>query len=720
MNNTQSSANVQNMNTNSNPLNDSKNLISKKKDQSQQETLYNLCQALLRFINRKIVKKYIFPNEAQLPKEKRGLELRAKNDWKYYLNKDVTDEEKIKDVFKDDNFLKALQKMTNSLNEVTELIETNQEKMKNLEGKTKNKEDKINKLSEIKDILNQFFKQKEQIKEKDKDKEKGENPNNNKDENNNEITEDKVFDNVLEKIKDLCAYQKLDEDFSGNKNNTDNIVQDEEHSIKEERISFLNLSESPDKNKKINEKGINMITQSFKIEDLKDPEKTNNKSEKKEDIKNENIFLNKKTEREVKTKNNKSKNKKKKGQNKEKAENNDNDINNNIKDPKENNIELNELIANQNLFPILTPKEDNNNINNTTKDLKEKKKEEIIDEDIIKQLLENDEGENSKEKNKENNEKKLVEKKQVINIDLLTKNNNNKNNKKSPEDNFDSEIRKNFTRKRRPREDKSVEEIKSILHALENKKISKIKNYNERITGPYLAGSYKTFSDLQILDYPREIDLIFKYKDMLLNKEVIDHSIKEVLENYLKLSIIKNEEIKEDESIDKTVTKVYVECINNKGEKDIVIKFNIIFVDTKVNLNEQIIDELIINKKEFLVKAEEEKFMNICLFLRVWRRKNNLLYIIPELFDELARKYLTQNKSILTIILNVYYDLYNEIIEFSSKPDEYIPIQKKICQEIMINLYSKENNDLIKDLKQKILLITSSINDNDFEEIFKV
>ena len=720
MNNTQSSANVQNMNTNSNPLNDSKNLISKKKDQSQQETLYNLCQALLRFINRKIVKKYIFPNEAQLPKEKRGLELRAKNDWKYYLNKDVTDEEKIKDVFKDDNFLKALQKMTNSLNEVTELIETNQEKMKNLEGKTKNKEDKINKLSEIKDILNQFFKQKEQIKEKDKDKEKGENPNNNKDENNNEITEDKVFDNVLEKIKDLCAYQKLDEDFSGNKNNTDNIVQDEEHSIKEERISFLNLSESPDKNKKINEKGINMITQSFKIEDLKDPEKTNNKSEKKEDIKNENIFLNKKTEREVKTKNNKSKNKKKKGQNKEKAENNDNDINSNIKDPKENNIELNELIANQNLFPILTPKEDNNNINNTTKDLKEKKKEEIIDEDIIKQLLENDEGENSKEKNKENNEKKLVEKKQVINIDLLTKNNNNKNNKKSPEDNFDSEIRKNFTRKRRPREDKSVEEIKSILHALENKKISKIKNYNERITGPYLAGSYKTFSDLQILDYPREIDLIFKYKDMLLNKEVIDHSIKEVLENYLKLSIIKNEEIKEDESIDKTVTKVYVECINNKGEKDIVIKFNIIFVDTKVNLNEQIIDELIINKKEFLVKAEEEKFMNICLFLRVWRRKNNLLYIIPELFDELARKYLTQNKSILTIILNVYYDLYNEIIEFSSKPDEYIPIQKKICQEIMINLYSKENNDLIKDLKQKILLITSSINDNDFEEIFKV
>ena len=360
--------------------------------------------------------------------------------------------------------------MTNSLNEVTELIEINQEKMKNLDGKTKNKDDKINKLSEIKDILNQFFKQKEMVKEKDKDKEKGENPNNNKDENNNEITEDKVFDNVLEKIKDLCAYQKLDEDFSGNKNNTDHIIPDEEHSIKEERISFLNLSESPDKNKKINEKGINMITQSFKIEDLKDPEKAISKTEKKEEIKNENIFLNKKTEREVKTKNSKNKNKKKKGQNKEKAENKDNDINNDIKEPKENNIELNELIANQSLFPILKPKEEENN--NNSKDLKEKKKEEVIvDEDILKQLLENDDGESSKEKNKENKEKKLTEKKQVINIDLLTKNNNNKNNKKSPEENFDTEIRKNFSRKRKPREDKSINVIRNILKALEDKKL---------------------------------------------------------------------------------------------------------------------------------------------------------------------------------------------------------------------------------------------------------
>ena len=99
-------------------LNDGKNSNSKKKEQAPKETFYNLCHSLLRFINRRIVKKYVLPNEAQLPKERRGLDLRANNDWKYYLNKDVTEDEKIKDVFKDDKFLGSLQKMTNSLNAI--------------------------------------------------------------------------------------------------------------------------------------------------------------------------------------------------------------------------------------------------------------------------------------------------------------------------------------------------------------------------------------------------------------------------------------------------------------------------------------------------------------------------------------------------------------------------------------------------------------------------
>ena len=132
-------------------LNDGKNSNSKKKEQAPKETFYNLCHSLLRFINRRIVKKYVFPNEAQLPKERRGLDLRANNDWKYYLNKDVTEDEKIKDVFKDDKFLGSLQKMTNSLNEIIDFMDMNQKQINMIEEKSRNKEEKINSLSEIKD-----------------------------------------------------------------------------------------------------------------------------------------------------------------------------------------------------------------------------------------------------------------------------------------------------------------------------------------------------------------------------------------------------------------------------------------------------------------------------------------------------------------------------------------------------------------------------------------
>ena len=129
---------LQNINSNSN-INESKISNMKKKDQLPQETFYNLCQDLLRFINRKIVKKYVFPNEAQLPKEKRGLELRADNNWKYYLNNDISEEEKIRDVFKDNYFLSTLQRMTNALNEVTDYIELNQKKINMINDKSKYK-----------------------------------------------------------------------------------------------------------------------------------------------------------------------------------------------------------------------------------------------------------------------------------------------------------------------------------------------------------------------------------------------------------------------------------------------------------------------------------------------------------------------------------------------------------------------------------------------------
>ena len=645
------------LNSNINNINESKN------SKSQQDTLYQLCQALLRFINRKIVKKYIFPNEAQLPKEKRGLELRANNIWKYYLNNDVTEEEKIKDVFKDDKFLLSLQKMTNSLNEVTGLIESNQKKMKMMEEKSRNKEEKINALSEINDLLSSFF----------KNKEKGENS------NNSNKNEDIIIDNILEKMKGFYSLQKYHEDSNENKNNENGNKIDESHSM-------INNSELTEKNNTNNE--LDLLINNFGLDELKEHDKDNNN-----EIKDDNIFLNKKTEREDnKSKTNKTKNKNKKKKNKIKSENKENNINN--KDEQESPSQKEKEKEKINL-PILKPKEE--------------KKEDDIDEEIIKQILENELEENS------NANDKSQEKKQIINLDLLSKD--------ARKELFDIELRKKFTGNKRPKKENNIiKEIRNILNALEDKKIQEMKNYNERISGPYLCGSFKVFRNLCAINYSREIDLVFKYKDMLLNQDIINYSVKELLENYLKLNIVKSTEIKEKEVDEENkVIKYVAECSSKKLDKNDIIKFNVLFVDSGIGFNEKIIDELILNKKEFLVKTEEEKFTNISLFLRIWRRREHLFYLIPEMLDELTRKFLKPEKSMLNVILNVIYEIYNQFINLYPKDsNSFVPASKIICEDILKDLFRKDNEKRIKDLKEKIVKLANDMREQKYENVFQI
>ena len=668
-------------------LNDGKNSNSKKKEQAPKETFYNLCHSLLRFINRRIVKKYVFPNEAQLPKERRGLDLRANNDWKYYLNKDVTEDEKIKDVFKDDKFLGSLQKMTNSLNEIIDFMDMNQKQINMIEEKSRNKEEKINSLSEIKDLLNTFFDPKKE-----------------------NINDDKSFNNILEKINHFNSLQKNINKTPENKNNNsnnnmieDNMNENEDFTIKEEASPLIKNNESDDNDQKNFIKNeLNILKENFRLDDLKDSAQSLSKisQEKKEDIKNENIFINRKTEREKTTK----KNKKKKNQNKTKMEKKENDI-----DVKNNDILNNTPPIKSLKIPILLPKEDKSAINKTDK--KDKKKKESIDEEILRQLIDNESVENSKENNVNKNK---VEKKEVINIESIPNNTN-----KSAEEIFESELKKNFAELQKDKKNKMIIKMKSIIQTLDDTNILDIKKYNDRITGPFLAGSYKTFQDLCYVEYPREIDIIYKYKNMLLNKDIKDFSVKEVLENYLELNIVKSCDICEDEN--NRISKIEVECSDKKLGNNDIIKFNVIFVDIGYGFNEKIIDDLILNKKEFLVKTEGDKFMNICLFLRIWRRKNKLFYLIPEMLDELARKFLSQEKSMLTVVLNVFFDLYNENNDFYPKGNnDFISKQKIICEKLMSDLFSKDNSEKLKELKGKILQTTEDINNKKFEEVFRI
>ena len=685
--------------------NESKNSNSKKKEQPPQETFYNLCQSLLRFINRKIVKKYVFPNVAQLPKEKRGLDLRANNEWKYYLNKNISEEEKIRDVFKDDYFLSALQKMTNALNEVIDYIELNQKKINMIDVKSRNKEERHNSLSELRNLIDNYLENVD--KEENNDMNKSE---------NEEGPLKNINEKINEKISELYTLQKyIDGTVDNNNMNNDNLAKNDESTIKEENVSVFNINnESGEKKEKSSEKKeIDILIQNFRLGKINDSEKSNEKiiQEKKEEIKDEHIFLNKKIERESKTKNGKNKNKKKKSQKKEEKEENEKDESNinEIKDEKIKKLDYPPIKLQT--IPILRPKEENININNI--EIKEKKKEDDIDEEILQQLLK-EELDNS---NKKNNVGTNKNKKEVINIDSIP--NNNNNDVKSVEEMFQLELKKHFSENQRDKKTKMNMIIKNnIVFNLNDNGILGVKKYNDRITGPYLAGSYKAFQDLSSIDYPRGIDIIYKYKNMLLNYEAIDFSVKEVLEKYLGLNIIKKYEITESENM---ITKVETECDNKKWGNNSSIKFNILFIDVGHEFNEKIIDELILTKKEFPVKADREKFMNICLFLRLWRRKYKLYYLIPEILDELVKKYITQEKSELTIVLNLFYELFNKMPEFPpDRSNDSIAKQISLMEEIMESIFSKENNQRTEDLKNILFKETEDLNNKKFDEVFKI
>ena len=144
-------------------------------------------------------------------------------------------------------------------------------------------------------------------------------------------------------------------------------------------------------------------------------------------------------------------------------------------------------------------------------------------------------------------------------------------------------------------------------------------------------------------------------------------------------------------------------------------------MDSGIGFNEKIIDELILNKKEFLVKTEEEKFTNISLFLRIWRRREHLFYLIPEMLDELTRKFLKPEKSMLNVILNVIYEIYNQFINLYPKDsNSFVPASKILCEDILKDLFRKDNEKRIKDLKEKIVKLANDMREQKYENVFQI
>ena len=740
-------------------------LISDNSEEPLNQIFLNLCKNFHSFLDKKIIKKYIFPNETQSQKDSyKSNEIQIDNKkiiWTYYnKEKELTKEEIINDVFKDDKFLALLQNLTNELIAVIQYLEENINNIKRLEEAAKDKEQKINTLTELKDMLNFYFNETKdgQI-------------------NANNILEDKNLLNIINKIQSFKSNQNEvnskinqncqvtndqgnnnifnDNNSNNNKNNCElnedyfnNNLNESIHKIKEEvnikneniflnnnsqecsstKINIFNQSPSPtfalneminnnqlidneiiSKETKDNEDenfhNISLMNNSFQKENNSENKNEENYelyNQKKEKIDQEKdkVLLNKKTERQngiIKQEkiniNNikrqyqtptkpRKKNKKKKASN-----DNDKEQSDNIENSQPNPVK--EEIVN---LPSLTlrAETDKKNIKNKP----EKKESETkkgndnkmeIDDEIIKLLLEED--------NIKKDDKKI-----------------NSFQNKSLENEFESMLKKEFYKLNT--KNVRVKTIKDLLSLI---KFNNVQNYNPKINGPYLVGSYRSISDLPLINYFTSIDIMFTYRDISIDKEIINYTINNMLKKLLNLNKIK---ISEPYEFSNKIKKIKISC-SSIANINLLLSFDIFFVDIGVEDNEKIINDILFNREKinFENKEEEKRFINIMLYLRIWRKKNKLYFLIPEVLDEIAKKEFEKKRSMGVVIFNTFFDLYNEIIDFYSKYSQGVdPEHKSIMEKIIKSWY---NNEINKKMLQSAILNTNVlITQKNFKALF--
>ena len=282
-------------------------MSSKNKELTLQETFYNICKDLTRYIDKKIVKKYVSPNPAQIPKDKKINEnIHKDNKWRYFFeDEDTTEEERIKDIFKDNNFLFRLQKLNNELNAVITNMDENKIRKEKLSEKLDKENEKMKLTNEMNNQLINYFMEKNmnlnlinqnditkaiedlkryslinnpnpdffQLQYKDKIN------NETKEPKNNELKNNENSDNIKE-IKEI--------NIKSNDNNDkkEKVQSKDDKSIQNKIIS--NLIQAFDilnknKKKKIKEEKINKLMENIFGEDASDDDEENEEFEEKEE-----------------------------------------------------------------------------------------------------------------------------------------------------------------------------------------------------------------------------------------------------------------------------------------------------------------------------------------------------------------------------------------------------------------------------------------------------
>ena len=232
-------------------------MSSKKKELTLQETFYNLCKDLIRYIDKKIIRKYILPNQAQIPKEKRNKEIHfIDNKWRYfYEDEETTEIEKIKDIFKDNNFLSNLQNLYDDLNVITTNLEQNKNDNENLDKKIQMENEQMKLVGDINIQLAKYLMENSK--------------------NLNSINKDELI-KVFEELKKNNSIDNLNPEiiqfYINNLTRTQNINENNEIQKKEDKEIKNNI---PLKNNE------NINNESTKIENKINNQNNNDKTEKR-------------------------------------------------------------------------------------------------------------------------------------------------------------------------------------------------------------------------------------------------------------------------------------------------------------------------------------------------------------------------------------------------------------------------------------------------------
>ena len=242
--------------------------------------------------------------------------------------------------------------------------------------------------------------------------------------------------------------------------------------------------------------------------------------------------------------------------------------------------------------------------------------------------------------------------------------------------------------------------IKNIINKIKDIKSTGLEN---TFSGPYLIGSFHRFGiDSAIYEKNINIDILFTCSNLeklnFNNYEIIKNLIKGILIGDLNLS---EKDLSFNLNQKKNIIVYEIQLIEYSN-----IKICCYFIDIEQKKESNIVNNILLEQMKFIMLENKQI---LCFFLRKWRKKWNLNFIIPEILDQIVEDFYKKNMTLT--FQNIMYNLYLKNIEIPFKIDS-----TNILYNDLIKEWFKNNNfSLIQNacLESEMLL-----SQDKFDEIF--